>query len=229
MTVLAVQNVAFSYRQSNLLKNITFTLNKGEVVSIIGRSGSGKTTLFRILAGLEKPSSGTLHLHTSLSYMTQNTMLLPWRTLLDNLMLLNELGAYPRVLKSEFERDAKNFLAEVGLQESLSLYPHQISGGMQSRVALARILLEGSELMLLDEPFAFLDAITKFECQELILNIKNKFTKTIILVTHDIDEALRISDKVLLLSQGELINSWGPFDANSDYVNIKKEILSFLK
>jgi putative hydroxymethylpyrimidine transport system ATP-binding protein len=229
MTVLAVHNVAFSYRQSNLLKNITFTLNKGEVVSIIGRSGSGKTTLFRILAGLEKPSSGTLNLNTSLSYMTQNTMLLPWRTLLDNLMLLNEIGAYPKVLKSKFEKEAKNFLAEVGLQESLSLYPCQISGGMQSRVALARILLEGSELMLLDEPFAFLDAITKFECQELILNIKNKFSKTIILVTHDIEEALRISDKVLLLYKGELINSWGPFDANSDYVNIKKEILLFLK
>jgi ABC-type nitrate/sulfonate/bicarbonate transport system ATPase subunit len=208
MTNLSVKDLSFAYGDLKLIDNLSFTISYNEIISLLGRSGCGKTTLFRLLAGLNKPTSGIIERRCTISYMTQNTLLLPWRTVLENLLLLSEIGSFSKKNKNDFKDKALFYLNEVGLKDVEDKYPSELSGGMQSRVALARVLLEDTDLILLDEPFAYLDAITRKECQTLLYELKNKFKKSMILVTHDISEAVFLSDRILILSEGKIKSSW---------------------
>jgi putative hydroxymethylpyrimidine transport system ATP-binding protein len=228
MSYLTVENLSFSYENNYLIDQISFSINPQEIVSLLGRSGCGKTTLFRLLAGLSQPHSGYLKVNCKLSYMTQNTLLLPWRSVLGNLMLPYELGSKTTYCLESLKERALYFLDQVGLMDVADKYPHEISGGMKSRVSLARALFEDTNLLLLDEPFAFLDAITRKECQKLLADLKQKFDKSIVLVTHDIEEAVFLSDRILLLSNGKIKKSWNDIGIISDKADFANHIQSFL-
>ncbi len=187
------------------LDSISLTVEDGEFVSILGPSGCGKTTLLSIIAGLLTPTSGHITIgdqeikktNTSMGYMLQQDYLFPWRTIEDNLMLgLNIRRSYSESTK----REALNWLQQLGLGDKKDLYPNQLSGGMRQRVALVRMLATNPSLMLLDEPFSALDYQTKLKLEDLVFQTLKSEKKTAVLVTHDIGEAIAMSDRVVLLS-----------------------------
>ncbi len=184
---------------------MTFSVSKGEVVSILGPSGSGKTTLFRVIAGLETPSEGSLLIDSHnedhpVSYMIQEDLLLPWRTLYENLSLVRELQKKKTSLW-RFQQEVRLLIDELGLSSSEGLYPAELSGGMRQRVSLARCLLQNRALLLLDEPFGALDVLTRERLYHTLCNLQHRFNTTILLVTHDFKDALTLSDRILLFSK----------------------------
>jgi NitT/TauT family transport system ATP-binding protein len=188
------------------LEDLSFELRRGEFVSIVGPSGCGKSTLLKIVAGLVRPTAGiAIAIDPSkrsaglVSLMFQSPVLLPWRSVLGNVVLAADLAGQPRDHKAVSDR-ARSLLHTVGLDEFIHRFPFELSGGMQQRVALARALVLEPELMLLDEPFSALDALTRedmnFELQRLWLHSG----ATVLFVTHDIGEAIILSDRVLVMS-----------------------------
>jgi NitT/TauT family transport system ATP-binding protein len=186
------------------LCDISFSVQKGEFVSIIGPSGCGKSTLFNILAGVEQETAG--HVFSgkkkmtrrvgAFGYMPQSPLLLPWRSVLQNVML----GLLIRhVSKSIAEKQARDFLKEFGLLSFADMYPGALSGGMQQRIALLRTILFQKEFLLLDEPFGALDALTRFSCQMWLLDIHRMLHPTILFITHDVREAMLLSDTIYVL------------------------------
>lgn len=175
-----------------------------EFVSIVGPSGCGKSTLLNIVAGLEQPTSGEVLLDGQpaperlgrVAYMHQRDLLLPWRRLVDNVVLPLELRGVP---KHEARRRALPWLARFGLAEFAEAYPAQLSGGMRQRAAFLRTLLAERPLLLLDEPFGALDALTRAGLQEWLLALWEELDRTVILVTHDVEEAILLSDRVVVL------------------------------
>lgn len=221
---IQVKNVFFAKSGKEIFKDLSFYVKKGEFLSLIGKSGSGKTTLFRLLANLEKPMQGSIEIATEISYMTQYPLLLPRRSVLNNLMLIHELNPSKESAKGWREK-ALFFLNEVGLVKYLDYYPSELSGGMKARVSLARVLLENKPILLLDEPFASLDAITREEMQSLVLALQQKYCKTIFLVTHDILEAIRLSQRLYLLADGKMKRCWDiPQDAK-EHKEIAADVL----
>ncbi len=196
------------------LDDISFSVNSGEFVVIIGPSGCGKSTLLGMIAGLEMPTSGVI-LHNGnpitapdpdRSLIFQQPSLLPWLSLLDNVAL----GlTFKGMGKKERYHRAEQFLAEVGLRPFAHKYPHQLSGGMQQRACIARALCLGADIILMDEPFAALDVQTRYNMQKFLLNIWEGTEKTVIFVTHHIDEAVFLADRVIILSArpGRLLDS----------------------
>jgi NitT/TauT family transport system ATP-binding protein len=212
-TKLAVESVSHSFRSigngrrpsfTQVLNDISFTRYEGEIVSVVGLSGCGKTTLLRIVGGLLSPDAGTLRVAgrevkgpgLDRAIVFQQASLLPWRSALRNVEFGLELK---RVAKSERERKARDALRLVGLGDYEKYYPKQLSGGMQQRVGLARALAVDPEILLMDEPFSALDAQTREELQVELLDLNAKTQKTIMFVTHDLDEAIYLSDRVLVL------------------------------
>jgi NitT/TauT family transport system ATP-binding protein len=188
------------------LESLTFGLRRGEFAAIVGPSGCGKSTFLRIIAGLLQPSAGQLcpvdekKRQTGLvSLMFQSPVLLPWRTVLGNVVLAADLAGTPRDLEAVRER-ALSLLRLVGLTDFVDRYPFELSGGMQQRVALARALLLDPELMLLDEPFSALDALTREEMNFELQRLWLQSGATVLFVTHDIAEAITLSDRVLVMS-----------------------------
>ncbi len=187
------------------LEGVEMQIGAGEFVSIVGPSGCGKSTLFNLLAGLDRPSKGRIlldgrpadQLLGEIGYMPQADLLMPWRTVLDNAALglqLNGLG------RREARRRALTEFDRFGLAGFEGVWPAQISGGMRQRAALLRTFLAGREVMLLDEPFGALDALTRQEMQQWLLEIWQADRKTILFVTHDVEEALFLSDRVYVMS-----------------------------
>jgi ABC-type nitrate/sulfonate/bicarbonate transport system ATPase subunit len=186
-----------------VLRDITFTVDRGELVAILGPSGCGKSTILRLIAGLDRPTSGDVAIGGGAVSVTddrcavvfQEPRLLPWRTVAGNVAL----GARRR----GGDRDGRvaALLAEVGLGEAAKAWPHQLSGGMAQRVALARGLAAEPDVLLLDEPFAALDALTRLRMQDLLLQLHAHHAQTVILVTHDIDEALYLADRIVILGE----------------------------
>jgi ABC-type nitrate/sulfonate/bicarbonate transport system ATPase subunit len=187
------------------LGEVTLHVPARRFVSIVGPSGCGKSTLFNLIAGLLQPSSGQIFVDGEevagtaglVGYMLQKDMLLPWRTVLDNVVLGLEVQG---VARRDSVAAALPLLQRYGLGGFERHYPHSLSGGMRQRVALLRTLLYDREIILLDEPFAALDAQTRLTLQEWLLALWQDFQKTVLLVTHDLDEAIFLSDEVYVMS-----------------------------
>lgn len=209
--MLNFDKVSFKYKDEDneVIKNLSFSLKKGEFVSILGTSGCGKSTIFRLITGLEKISQGNIFINNSniknnkilIGYMPQKDLLLPWRNILENICLPLEING---IEKSKAKEKAKKFLEEFLLYEYKNKYPKDLSGGMKQRISFIRTLLTGSELLLLDEPFSALDAITRISLQEWTLEQWSKLNKTILFITHDVEEAIFLSNKILLISENPI-------------------------
>lgn len=188
------------------LDEISFSVQRGEFVCLLGPSGSGKSTLLRIIGGLLTPSSGTVWLHDApitephpdVGFVFQKTNLMPWRTVLQNMLLTAEVTT-GKPGPAAKER-ARELLALTGLADFADAYPQQLSGGMSQRVVLARALMQQPELLLMDEPFGALDSLTRERLNVELLRLQQLHGSTILMVTHDIAEAVFLADRILILS-----------------------------
>ncbi len=187
------------------LAPVSLAIARGTFLAILGPSGCGKSTIFNIIAGLEMPSAGSVTLDGAsilgmsgvVSYMLQKDLLLPWRSVIDNVVLGMEIDGVPR---TEARSRALPLLARYGLGGFENRYPAELSGGMRQRAALLRTMLCDRDVVLLDEPFAALDAQTRADMQEWLLDVWDDFKKTVIFVTHDVDEAVYLSDEIVTMS-----------------------------
>lgn len=199
MTTLRCQNLTVSYGSFDALKAIHFDIPIGSTCAIIGRSGSGKSTLLHALAGLISPSCGTLEIPSKkIALVLQSGSLFPWKTVEQNLAL-----ALNKPVKACYDA-IFTVLNELEMTEHAKKYPHELSGGEKQRIAIARALITEPDLLLLDEPTSALDAITKELIQEFIARLHKKHGMTLVCVTHDIEEAAFLGEKILILKQGEL-------------------------
>ncbi len=202
---LEVRELRKSFGDRVVLDGVSLAVRPGEIVSLIGPSGSGKSTLLRILTGAISPDDGTVVFDGSpvggavrpFAYMPQRDVLLPWRRALDNAAIGLEVAGLPR---RQARRRAAALFDVFGLGGAEQRYPRQLSGGMRQRVSLLRTVVQGKPVLLLDEPFGALDAITRDDLQSWLLDMWNEHRWSILLVTHDIREALRLSDRVHVLS-----------------------------
>lgn len=218
--LLQVDSVSFSYGSRRILDNLSFSVHHGETVALLGNSGGGKTTLFHLITGLRSPQAGRILVEgytgrrkeELVVYMMQQDLLLPWRTVMGNLMLIGELAA-PRGLfrrqerrryLADWKKRAELLLDEVGLGGEGQRYPHELSGGMRQRVSLARALLHNRPLLLLDEPFTALDVVIREQIYALLFHLKEKYRLTILLITHDFNDALQLADRLYVLQDGKI-------------------------
>ncbi|MDB2613885.1 ABC transporter ATP-binding protein [Chlamydiales bacterium] len=190
--MLTVDRLSYGYN-TPLLKEVSFSLARGEIVSLLGVSGAGKSTLFRLITKLLKPHGGVITLGGEVTYMMQEDHLLPWRSVLENIRLPLELS------KKKGDGEIHSLIHEMGLEGKEDLYPHQLSMGMRQRVSLARALSLKRPILLLDEPFASLDMKRKEEFYKLL---KKRDDLTILLITHDFHDALALSNRMLVLKEG---------------------------
>jgi ABC-type nitrate/sulfonate/bicarbonate transport system ATPase subunit len=179
------------------LDGVSLRAARGEIVAVVGASGCGKTTLLELVCGLIEPSSGTIDAQPA-ALMAQRDLLLPWAGAVDNAALALRVGGMDRARARE---RAAALLEDFGLQGFLQARPHELSGGMRQRVAFARTLLAGRELLCLDEPFASLDALTRLQMQEWLAEALRADPRTVLLVTHDVEEAIVLADRVVVLSR----------------------------
>lgn len=205
MAKLEVVNVSKTLEGLHTLDNVNIELRGQEFVVILGPSGCGKSTLLNIIAGLIKPDQGCVYIDgedwsgrtARVSYMQQKDLLLPWKNILDNVSIPLLLKG---INKNEARDTAWHYLQDFGLQDFAAYYPRQLSGGMRQRAALLRTYLFASDILLLDEPFAALDAITRHKMQLWLKDLRKRYQPSILFVTHDIGEALQLADRIYVLS-----------------------------
>jgi sulfonate transport system ATP-binding protein len=195
-----VEQVVRRFGERIVLDHLDLTVGIEELVVLLGPSGCGKTTLLRLLAGLDKPDGGTVDVLAQRSVVFQADRLLPWQRVLRNVTI----GLTGR----DADDRARAALAEVGLSGRERAWPKELSGGEAQRVALARSLVSEPELILLDEPFASLDAITRVRMQVLVRELRHKHHAAMLLVTHDVDEAITLADRIVVMSQGRIGSSY---------------------
>lgn len=204
--MLEFKNVSFRYAGDafSMMEDLSFSVEDGEFVSIIGASGCGKSTIFRLINGLEKPQKGEIlvdgkpiaSLKQYSAFMPQKDLLFPWRTIEKNICLPMELAGVP---PKEQEARCREVLEQVGLLNYMKKYPKDLSGGMKQRVSFVRTLLSGADMLLLDEPFSALDYLTRVEMQEWLLHQWEHYDKTILFITHDVEEAVFLSQKIFVI------------------------------
>ena len=235
------KNIIYQGETLEVLRDIDLSIKKQEIVSIIGPSGCGKSTLLNLIAGLDNPDVGSIHFQGfnqedrlgSVSYMQQKDLLFPWRTVLENISLSLEIKG---ISKKDSTEICRKYLSEFQLEKFEKNLPHTLSGGMRQRVAFLRTLLTDSEILLLDEPFGALDALTRRNLYVWFMNLLENNPRTVILVTHDVEEAIFLSDRIFLLSprpgQIELIEEVSferprTYEIISDpnFVNLKSRLL----
>ena len=244
-TILEVKDVSVSFGDAHILDKVNIELKQGELVSLLGVSGGGKTTIFNVIAGLLKADSGRVVLDGEditgktgkVSYMLQKDLLLPFRTIEDNVALPLLIRG---VNKKEAREKASSHFAEFGLQGMEKKYPAQLSGGMRQRAALLRTYLFSQKVALLDEPFSALDTFTKSQMHSWYLDVMEKIKLSTLFVTHDIDEAILLSDRIYILSgrpgsikKELIIDEPRPRDREflltEKFLDYKREILSILQ
>lgn len=231
---LEMNNVSFGYdSKSKVLKNFNLEVFEGEFVCLLGESGCGKSTVMRLLTGLEQSEEGYVKIdsevvsrpRSSTGIVFQSPSLIPWLTVRGNLAL-----GYKLRNETILEDDIENVLEIVGIKDFGDLKPNELSGGMAQRVSIARALIGGSNPLLMDEPFGALDALTRMRLQNELSTIWNENSKTILFVTHDIDEAVFLSDRIVIMNDGEIaeiieINMARPRDRSSiNYIKKHLEV-----
>lgn len=241
MSELIVKNVSKSFDGRTIIRNINVTLHEGELVCLLGVSGGGKTTLFNVISGLTLPDEGQVFLDGEeitgkpgkISYMLQKDLLLPYRTIEDNVAL-------PLIIKGMSKKEARKqaapYFEEFGLEGTEKKYPRQLSGGMRQRAALMRTYMFSRNVALLDEPFSALDTITKGNMHTWYLNIMEQIHLSTLFITHDIDEAILLSDRIYLLTDkpGEITQEIvirepkprrADFNLTEEFLQYKRRIL----
>ncbi len=208
MTFLTLDHVShhhFSKKDfTKTLNNISFTVKEGEIVTLLGPSNCGKSTILSIIAGIIEQTTGDVLLQQqpisksepSIGYMLQQDYLFPWKTIIDNVLIGPKIGKNQTI---EVKEKAISLLKEAGFTNVTRVFPNSLSFGMRQRVALVRSLITDPKILLIDEPFTALDYQTKLKLEELMLRLLKKYNKTAILVTHDISEAIAMSDRIILL------------------------------
>jgi sulfonate transport system ATP-binding protein len=195
-TSVDVRNVDRRFGDRVVLDDLSLTIDESEFVVLLGPSGCGKSTLLRLLGGLDRPDAGTVSVPKARAIVFQNDRLLPWQRVLRNVTIgLYEDGADERALA---------VLDEVGLKDRARAWPRTLSGGEAQRVSLARALVADPDLVLLDEPFAALDAITRLRMHDLVRELRHRHNAAMLLVTHDVDEAIALADRILVMSDGRI-------------------------
>jgi nitrate ABC transporter ATP-binding subunit len=229
---LEIINVSKSFGNFIALKDINLLVNKGEFVCLIGHSGCGKSTLLSMVAGLLEPTTGSIVLDNKeisspgpdRAVVFQNYSLLPWLSIWDNVMVAVK-SVLKGLSKKEIEERVKHYLSLVGVYEHRHKKPDQISGGMKQRVAIARALAVEPKVLLLDEPFGALDALTKTVLQDELLRIWEENKLTCLMVTHDIEEAVYLSDKVVVLSNGPAATIYDIVEVKIPRPRLRSEIV----
>ena len=244
MELLRTENITKSYSSRTIIENISIRLEKGELVSLLGISGSGKTTLFQIISGLTPPDSGKVILSGEditgqaghISYMLQKDLLLQHKKVIDNVSLPLVIRG---VKKTEARKQAEPYFKQFGLEGTQEKYPSQLSGGMRQRAALLRTYLGSRGAALLDEPFSALDMITKEQMHTWYQDVMNRIDLSTLLITHDIDEAILLSDRIYILTgrPGKIqheIHITHPrsdrenFNLTTEFLQYKQQILQIL-
>ncbi|MBQ8029719.1 MAG: ABC transporter ATP-binding protein [Clostridia bacterium] len=246
MKYLETKNITKSFDGKEIIRDISIYLEKGEIVSLLGVSGSGKTTLFNIISGLSAADSGEVFLEGEsiiqkpgvVSYMLQKDLLLPYYSILENVSL--PLVIKGKLSKKEAKEKASALFSQFGLEGTENKFPHQLSGGMRQRAAFLRTYLASDKVALLDEPFSALDTITKNAVHRWYLDIMEKIRLSTLFVTHDIDEAILLSDRIYILSgnPGRIsheitVKAKKPrsddFVVSEEFISYKKQIFEALK
>ena len=238
---LEIKNVSAEYSGKQIITNVNFSVADGEFVSILGESGSGKSRLLKVISGILPAARGEIFVDdekvTKISkhfaYMPQDDLLLPWWNIMQNVCLAARIsGDLPTA-----EKRATELLEEFGLAEYKNSYPKELSGGMRQRIAFLRTALSSADIWMLDEPFAALDVITRGELQDWLLGLRKKISNTVLLVTHDIEEAIYLSDKIYII-RGTPSKIVKEIQISTDYRNrqwlyeqgnLKKDIFEAIK
>jgi len=197
--IVAAENVAKSFGKLEVLRDVSLHAGQGEQIGLLGPSGCGKTTLLRILLGLESPDRGSVAGGLSRAgYLPQNALLFPWKTLLENVELPLQIGRVPRDRRRSAVRER---LHRFGLAGFENAYPHELSGGMKQRAGLLRAVLGGDVPLVLDEPFGALDTLTRHDLQQWMCDLMSELPRTLLFVTHDLEEAIVLAERVVVLSE----------------------------
>lgn len=224
MTVLSVHNLSLGYTENGapktILRDFSLQAGAGELISLLGPSGVGKSSLLRVLAGLNRPQTGEVTLfgealnrpHPRVGLVFQSAALLPWLNVRDNVAFGLDFNKQPEIDRAELEQRVQTALEEVGLAHAAAKFPAELSGGMAQRAALARALARRPQVLLLDEPFSALDAVIRMQMQDMLRQIVSHHQTAAVMVTHDIDEALLVSDRIILIGRmpGRILGEWQP-------------------
>ncbi|GAB6168067.1 ABC transporter ATP-binding protein [Clostridium carnis] len=234
---ISLTNVSKHFESMEILKDININVNKGELVSLIGPSGSGKSTIFNILTNLINADSGEVRVNGDISYMYQKDMMVTWKKVIDNV-------GVPLVFKGKSKKEAREeverYIDIFGLQGFQYKYPSQLSGGMKQRANFLKTYLTSKDIMLLDEPFGALDSITRKKLQQWLINLMKERESTILFITHDIEEAIFLSDRIYVISEkpavikGEIeVNLKGErhedIILSEDFIKIKKAVFNLME
>ena len=238
---LSLQNVSVSLGKTNVLKDISFSLQKGKTLTVVGPSGCGKSTLLNVLSGIIKNYTGEIRMGSSLlkeagltfGYVPQNLGLLPWKKVKENILL-------PEIINKENKIDRKeveDVLSKLELSDLLTRFPSQLSGGQRQRVALARVFISQPDILLMDEPFSALDTLTADTSRELFLDLWRKYRPTTIFTTHNLSEAVKLGENILLLSKQPatvLRFVENPLFENqtfseTEFVDFKKQLMGWIR
>lgn len=238
-SMLTIKDLTYSFAgEKPIFQHLSLDVKPGEFVSVIGPSGSGKSTLFKLVTGLLEPDQGEIMVNGQMAgnrlgkvgYMPQKDLLLPWRTVLDNVLLPVEVSQGRKQGKIP---EIREWLLRFGLVDVEKSFPHELSGGMKQRVAFLRTIMTGKELLLLDEPFGALDSLTKRNMHSWLLGLWGELQKTVLFITHDLEEAILLSDRIYLLKgsgrvQEIKIDLPRPRSSEqiyqADFMNLRKEL-----
>lgn len=233
---ILIKNISKSFDNMEILKDINIEVNEGELISILGPSGSGKSTIFNILTNIISSDNGEININGDISYMYQKDMMVPWKKVIDNIGI-------PLIFKGKNKKDSreevKKHINDFGLSGFEYKYPSQLSGGMKQRANFLKTYLTSKDIMLLDEPFGALDSMTRRKMQRWLLDLTKEMNSTILFITHDIEEAILLSNRIYIISEkpaiikGEIkVNL--PKERNEnivtteEFINIKKQILNLM-